>query len=220
MGKFVTGDKVISNCGQTATVVSTLEYVTVSWDGWPINGTWPVEAFELVERKFRVGQWVRVVSEDEYNGMVGLIFADDGSEEDDMPYEVALFNSDLDEYEDFFSADELEPWLPVAGERVVASDDEDEVGTVLLCVDGYARVLWDEYPKAQNWPVGDLEPADEEEDDEIRVGDEVEYSNPIFTDTARARVSEVNDNVIRVDFEPGTILTDGFYPKDNFQKVA
>lgn len=213
---FKTGDKVKAPTGHIATVVGSTETIHIRWDGSEdITGNWPATLFTLVERKFKVGQFVRIVSDDEYNGNVGLIFEDDNEDEEKQPYNVFVY--DEHDNEEWFSASEMIPWVPQVGERVIDPDDEDEAGRV-LSVDGETtRVLWDQYPAAQNWPTAELEPADEE--NEFAVGDIVEYTNPFFTHTEKAEVTAIEGSIIRVKFvRPG--FSDGPYPADFFSKAA
>jgi hypothetical protein len=66
--------------------------------------------------------------------------------------------------------------------------------------------------------VSDLEPVDENEDS-IRVGDEVEYESPFIIGSCKATVQEVDGNVIRVAFQSGPLI-DGAYSKELFSKAA
>jgi hypothetical protein len=216
MGKFKIGDRVVDRSGgYTAKVVGVTDTIRVVWDCNGIDGTWPDDDFELLARKFKPGQYVRIVATDpEYGNEVGIIFGDDGDDEENMPYEVALY--DDSQTEDDFSASELIPWLPLVGEHVIEANnesDQDEIGTVIGWANAVtARVLWESFPHAQDWLVTDLEPADESEPDcsfddggpynEIRIGDEVEYTNPFFSGTHHATVE------------------DGYYHKDFFSKAA
>ena len=227
MGKFTAGDTIIDRYGNMATVRDTMESVSIQWhDGIHIMGCYPAELFELVPRKFREGQYVRIQTDDEYTGLVGFIFEDDGDPEDESPYAVCLYTDD-DDYEQIFDADEMIPWVPLVGERVIEDGEDDEGGVVLGInltgteggVDDVSvRVLWDSYPHAQNWLVEDLAPEDDyEESDEIAVGDTVEYESPFLVDKYKAAVQSVDGNIIYVVFQDGP-LPDGGYSKDYFSK--
>jgi hypothetical protein len=217
MGQFKIGDKV-TNSGVVATVIGVEQLLRVDW-GNGIFGFWPASSFTLVQRKFKEGDFVRSIADDETNGTVGVVFEDDGSEEDSDPYWVGLFDADCSEFP--FSAHELIPWVPIVGERVIEADaDDDEEGTIVSVADGRAVVLWDSFPLAQDWPLSDLEPAEEFEEDDFEVGDEVVYSNPLFTNTYSARVMDVQENVVFVNFESEAPLVDAYYPKDFFSKAA
>src|SRR5260370_8977608 len=118
MGKFKIGDRVIDCVGNTATVVGTTETVRVRWDGGDWGGMWPAEDFELLPRKFKPGQYVRIIAADpDYGNETGIVFEDDGDDEENMPYMVGLF--DELQSENDFSASELIPWTPRVGERVI-----------------------------------------------------------------------------------------------------
>jgi len=221
MGKFKIGDRIVNRHGETATVVDSSEILTIDWDAG-VMGFVPASAFKLLARKFTTGQYVRVVdTDDDFAGVVGFIYEDDGDEEENMPYAVALF----DDFgtEENFSASELIPWVPFVGEHVIEANneaEEDEIGVVVSSDpdNGRVRVLWESFPLAQDWPVSDLEPADE--DEFFSEGDVVVYNNPLFTTPARAKVVAVEGNVLRVNFEIGSIFADGNYPTDFFSFAA
>jgi hypothetical protein len=224
MGTFQDGEVVLTESGAAAIVLASHELVSVLFrDG--SSGVLPADMFSR-QRKFKAGDYVRVVStDDEFANEVGVVFEDDGDHEENMPYSVSIF--DEFESEHNFSASELLPWLPEVGERVIVTDDEDEEGTV-VSVDGEtARVLWDGYPKPQTWSLSDLEPADGYEDDiddggpyhEFQVDDEVDYANPFFADTKKAIVLEVDETSLTVHFPEDRDL-DGKYNKDFFSKAA
>lgn len=221
MGKFKIDDRLLSSCGAKGTVVGVSDTVTVLWDGWAVAGTWPAENFELLPRKFAVGQYVRVVSTDpEYADVVGFLYEDDGDEEENAPYSVSLF----DDFgtEENFSASELIPWVPLVGERVIEAGIEDEeTGTVVGWANSItARVLWDSFPLAQDWLVADLEPADESEDD-FENGDIVVYSNPMFSGTSKAVVTFTDGGeAVAVKFEKNSPFRDGVYHRDFFSIAA
>lgn len=222
MGKFKSGDRVTDSSGDTATVVDTKEVALLRWDGGYF-GEYDVTTFELVTRSYKPGDYVRIVE----TGVVGMVFDDDGDAEDNEPFWVAAF--DADGVEDPYSADELIPWHPAAGERVLEVGVEDETeGTIVFASNGNALVLWDGFPHAQDFPVADLQPVDEieiededEDEDEFEIGEEVTYANPFFAGEFQAQVvGHVNDNIIAVTFAPDTPIADGFYHKDFFSKAA
>lgn len=229
MTKFSAGDTIVDRFGNMATVADTMESVSVEWHGLDnVMGCYPSELFKLVPRKFKEGQFARIVRgiDPEYDNEPVYIFEDDGSEEGDDPYGVVFINSDKGEVN--FSADEMIPWVPLAGERVIEADNDpnghevdDEIGTVVGSssnADGSdfkVKVLWPSFPLPQDWAVSDLEP---EAEDDIAVGDTVEYVNPIFAGSYRGTVQGLEGNIIRVVFESG--LQTGNYSKEFFTKAA
>jgi hypothetical protein len=220
MATFKNGERVADDFGNTGIVEDSIEMVRVRWDLFSnIYGVYPVENFTPVTRNFKPGDYVRVVpSDSDFANEIGFVFEDDGDDEENMPYVVGFF--DEEESENSFSASELIAWVPLVGDRVVASDDEDEVGTVIAVVDNAARVLWDEYPSPQNWPLDDLEPADGyEEDDVFEVGDEVEYTNPFLASPITAVVLDSRENCLGVSFHANPSM-DGYYNKDFFETKA
>jgi hypothetical protein len=225
MGTFNIGDRV-ANGGHTATVIGSTETVSLKWDANGYTGIWPASAFTLIPRKFKVGQFVRVLpaANDETVGEVGFLYADDGDPENQDPYWVALL--DDDESENPYSSDELEAWFTLVGERVVEAEEaEGEAGTVIGIGDptrhdapqGVVRVLWDSFPQPQNWFARDLEPA-EEYDDGFEVGDTVEYSNPFLAEPLKGTVIQVDDS-LGVNFHTRPDLN-GFYDSSFFSKAA
>lgn len=222
MGQFNIGDTVRDpESGKTASVVGATETIRVEWHHMPgVFGVHPASAFELVPRKFKAGDFVRIVGED-FRGEIGIIFEDDGEPEDQDPYWVALYS--VEGGEEPFSADELEPWLPLVGERVIEAnvDDDDEEGTVIAVGGGSVRVLWDTHHFSQDFELAHLEPVDafeDEDEDEITVGDEVVYSNGIFS--AEAKVKAVYPDSVLVSFADFVPLRGGVYSKDFFSKAA
>lgn len=219
MGKFKSGDRVVNRHGETGSVIESTELIAIQWD-IGIIGCHPASAFELIARKFVPGQFVRIIADDETNGEVGIIFEDDGTDEYSDPYHVALFDEAASE--EWYSANEMVPWLPKVGERVIEAgiDDDDEGGTVLAVANGTAKVLWDSFPHAQDWLVTDLEPEDQyEEEDELQEGDEVVYSNPMFAGTQKATITKIDGEAVNVTFTNGP-FRDGVYHRDFFTKAA
>jgi hypothetical protein len=219
MGKFKVGDRVTSGGKHHATVVGVTDTIKIQWDEVDgdgiIFGTWQSDAFELIPRKFKPGDFVRSVADDNTFGTVGMVYEDDGDPEDQDPYWVALY--DVEQSEEPFSADELIPWVPKIGERVIeAGVDDEEEGTVLNEDFGRAIVLWDSFPHAQDWPVTDLEPVDEHD---FVAGDVVEYSHPVFANIERATVVGAGDGYLNVVFDSG-FLPPGNYTKDVFKLAA
>jgi hypothetical protein len=217
-GTFKPGDRVVSTSGFCATVLSTVESVSVHWDGLNIPGTWPATGFKKLERAFVEGQFVRMISEDEFNGAIGIIIDDDGTDEDSDPYTVFV-----DDDEEQFSGHEMIPWIPDAGERVIETGYDEDEGTVISC-DGFeARVLWDGFHLSQDFFISGLEPAEvDEEDDEptdFVVGETVQYASPIFSGPIEASIIGFDDVGLRVRFTRD-FLPEGNYSKDNFLKAA
>ncbi len=219
MGKFEAGDSIKNKFGETATVIDSKEMVLLQWDSNATLGTWDAKLFELVTRSYKPGDYVRIVE----TGVVGMVFDDDGDPENEEPFWVAAFDSEG--VEDPYSADELIPWHPAAGERVLEVGVEDETeGTIVFASNGNASVLWDGFPHPQDFAVAHLEPVDEIEDkdeDDFEIGEVVTFSNPFLSGERNAKVvGHVNENVIAVAFEPGTDIADGYYSKDFFSKAA
>lgn len=225
MGIFKKDDFVIHSSGVQAIVLSTHELLTVLCRDGSV-GIMPASDFSY-PRAFKAGDYVRVVdSDDEFGGEVGIVVEDDGDHEENMPYLVSFF--DEFESENNFSASELLPWIPEVGEIVFVTNDDDEPGTV-ISVDGeFARIKFEEFPKPQTWPLSDLEPGEEFEDDELddggpynefKVDDEVDYSNPFFSDKKKAIVLAVSDTALTVHF-PEDHELDGTFDKDFFSKAA
>lgn len=211
---FKHGDRVISNLGSPAIVLSTCELVTVLFEDSSV-AVLPASEFKP-KRKFSPGQYVRVVSTDnEFPNEVGIVFEDDGDDEENMPYSVGIY--DAFDSENNFSASELIPWLPEVDERVVTVDDEDEFGTVVSIDGDFAVVDWDDYPGTQTWRLSELEPADEA--DRFEVDDEVDYVNPFFTDPKKAIVIATEGDSLTVHF-PESPSMDGTYDKEFFSNAA
>lgn len=221
MSEFKAGDRVESiNGGVTATVLGVNETLSVQWDGWGIPGTWPAKGFRKV-RAFKEGQWVRIIGE-EYNGDVGFIIEDDGADEESDPYEVGLREAN-DEV--FFSASELEIWRPQVGERVIeiGEGNEDEFGTVIgTSLIGFANVLWDDFPLSQVFAISEIEPLLDEDENDIAVGDKVEFTNPFFATGQTAEVEAIDATGIRVVWDNPNFAHNGngVYSRDCFTKIA
>lgn len=218
MGTFKSGDRVADRHGNEAVVLESFEALLVELgDG----GIATVQAKGLVHaaRKFKVGAFVRITADDETNGEVGIVYEDDGSDEYSDPYRVALFDElGSDEW---YSANEMTPWLPTVGERVIEAGVENDVGgTVVSANDGVANVLWDTFPHPQPWKFSELEPEDQyEENDTLRPGDEVEYTNPMFSGTSKAKVISIDGEAVNVKFDSGP-MRDGVYHREFFTKAA
>jgi hypothetical protein len=110
-------------------------------------------------RQFKSGD-VRVVGT-RFNGRVGFLFEDNGNEEEDRPYYVALYGDETDER---FSASELIPWMPMVGDRVTelhsGGTNEADVGIILANDGTTSHVRWETLKDAPYWPNIRLEPAD------------------------------------------------------------
>jgi hypothetical protein len=114
-------------------------------------------------RRFKWGE-VRIVGT-RFNGRIGYLFEDNGNEEEDMPYGVLLYGNetapDDDEPDGYFSASELIPWVPKAGDLVTELHSGDDVGTVLANDGTTSHVQWRTLKDAPYWPNIRLEPANE-----------------------------------------------------------
>jgi hypothetical protein len=110
----------------------------------------------IPKRRFQFGN-VRIVGA-RFNGRTGLLFDDNGNEEEDMPYRVALHGDETDEN---FSASELTLWSPKACDRVIEANNENcVIGIVVDAFDGCtALVKWQGFNRVQDWLFKDLEPA-------------------------------------------------------------
>lgn len=215
------GDTVMGHHGH-AKVIDV--FLLVQWNSSKRAALYPAACLKPIERKFAVGQFVRITADDDTNGEVGIIYEDDGTDEYSDPYHVALYDDDASE--EWYSADEMIPWLPKIGERVIEAgvEDDDEGGTVItVSPDGRVKVLWDSFPHAQDWLVSDLEPEDKHEDDDdddkLKEGDEVEYTNPMFSGSCKATVTKVEGEGVSVKFASGP-FRDGLYHRDFFTKAA
>jgi hypothetical protein len=108
-------------------------------------------------RQFKSGE-VRIVGT-RFNGRVGYLFEDNGNEEEDRPYRVALYGDETDEN---FSASELIPWVPKVGDWVAELHSQaDEVGIILANDGATSHVQWRTLKDAPYWPNIRLEPANE-----------------------------------------------------------
>jgi hypothetical protein len=61
-----------------------------------------------------------------------------------------------------YSANELAPWLPTPGERVVEADNDDLEASIGIIVEAGERtsvVKWEGYVTPQTWLNTNLEPA-------------------------------------------------------------
>jgi len=86
---------------------------------------------------------------------IGYIFAQKG----DRYQVVSMERAEEREY----SADELMPWLPAVGERVVEADDDDDleasIGIIVEAGERTSVVKWEGYVTPQTWLNTNLEPA-------------------------------------------------------------
>jgi hypothetical protein len=124
-----------------------------------------IESALPIPRKFKPGQFVRITADDETNGEVGIIFEDDGDDEYSDPYWVALY--DANDSEKCYSANELIPWVPKVGERVIEANDCGHIGDVgvVLANDGTtSHIQWKTLKDAPYWPNIRLEPAEPNDD--------------------------------------------------------
>jgi hypothetical protein len=218
MSDFKVGDRVICE-GSRATVFRVPDTISVTWDNsGGVIGTWPAADFTKL-RAFEKGQWVRIISEDKYDDDVGYIINDDGGDEESEPYYVGLRDA-VDELN--FSASELEIWFPNIGERVieVGEGNEEEFGTVLSASGDTALILWDDFPHAQMFAIADIEPLlDEDDPNELKEGDRVEYTNPFFSEKQKATVTE-SGSTIHVVWDNPNFFRSGRFPRDCFTKIA
>jgi hypothetical protein len=219
MSDFKVGDRVACG-GSKATVFNVPDTISVIWDNsGGVRSTCPTADFTKL-RAFEKGQWVRIISEDKYDDDVGYIINDDGGHEESEPYYIGLRDA-VDELN--FSASELEIWFPNIGERVieVGEGNEEEFGTVLSASGDTALILWDDFPHAQMFAIADIEPLlDEDDPNELKEGDRVEYTNPFSGYEAKATVTEASRNIHVVwdilDFK----RSGGPFPRDSFTKIA
>jgi hypothetical protein len=115
-----------------------------------------VESALPFSRLFEPGD-VRVVGT-RFNGRVGFLFEDNGNEEEDMPYRVALYGDETDEN---FSASELILWVPKVGDWVTELHSNGEEVGIILANDGTtSHVRWRTLKDAPYWPNIRLEPAE------------------------------------------------------------
>jgi hypothetical protein len=209
---FKIGDTVVDVWGNLAEVTGVHAYLSVRWKNHPglITGLWPAEDFKPFDpkppRPAVVGNWYRVTVPGDYYGMVGFLYEDDGDDLEQDPF--WLYLPEVDEESDEpcevpFSASELEDWAPKVGERVIEKGIEDECGTVLRVTGNTVRVLWDEYPSAQDFDLSDLEPADESAADGFSEGDDVEYNNPFFAQPIKGVVVKLGDDRSFIKFPSG-----------------
>jgi hypothetical protein len=83
---------------------------------------------------------------------IGLIF---GREQDS--YQVVSVKRDE---ERDYSARDLTPWLPKAGDRVTEAGNEDSpTGFVVYEGEGTSEVVWKGFIRQQTWLHANLEPA-------------------------------------------------------------
>jgi hypothetical protein len=72
-------------------------------------------------------------------------------------YNVALVGGSE---ERFYRAEELSPWLPLAGERVREVDNEESVAGIVMHVGELTSLVkWPGFVRPQTWANADLEPA-------------------------------------------------------------
>jgi hypothetical protein len=109
-------------------------------------------------RQFKFGE-VRIVGA-RSTGSIGYLSEDNGNEEEDRPYTVILYDDEGPD--ENFSASELIPWVPQAGDRVAelhSGGDGVGVGTILANDGTTSHVQWDTLKDAPFWPNIRLEPA-------------------------------------------------------------
>jgi hypothetical protein len=107
------------------------------------------------KRLFKSGD-VRIVGA-RLNGRVGFIFEDNGNEEEDAPYLVALYDDQTDER---FSASELVRWVPFVGDSVTELHSTGAETGIILANDGTtSHIQWETRKDAPYWPNIRLEPA-------------------------------------------------------------
>ncbi|KJC53459.1 hypothetical protein UB31_08570 [Bradyrhizobium sp. LTSP849] len=95
---------------------------------------------------FEVGAYARTSD--------GIVCVIGGSEKG---YEVT--RTERDE-ECFYRADELSPWSPLPGDRVVEAGNENCAAGVVIDVDsGTSQVKWPHFNRLLNWDNAHLEPA-------------------------------------------------------------
>jgi hypothetical protein len=95
-----------------------------------------------------IGQYVINTSD----GLIGFIFADKEGR-----YEVAVCERDEERR---YSASELIPWVPKAGERVTEINNEDgAIGIVVEAGETISLVKWDNLNRHVSWVNSSLEPV-------------------------------------------------------------
>jgi hypothetical protein len=108
-------------------------------------------------RQFKFGD-VRIIGT-RFNGRIGLIIEDNGNEEEDRPYRVALYGDHTDEN---FSASELISWVPEVGDWVTEMEGRGEEVGIIRENDGKtSHVQWRTLKDAPYWPNIRLEPGNE-----------------------------------------------------------
>jgi hypothetical protein len=114
-----------------------------------------VEFAVSIRRLFRPDD-VRITGT-RFDGRIGFLFDDNGNDEEDKPYRVALYGDETDEN---FSASELTLWSPKASERVVEANNENCVIGIVIDVFDECRALvkWPGFTRLQSWLYADLEP--------------------------------------------------------------
>jgi hypothetical protein len=138
---------------------SCFDYTVCVFDGTHYDEHFTSDLIEMWtparRRQFKSGD-VRIVGT-RFNGRIGYLCEDNGNEEEDKPYLVALYGDDTDEH---FSASELIPWVPQVGDRVTElHSNGNDVGTILTNDGTTSHVQWDNLLDAPYWPNIRLEPG-------------------------------------------------------------
>jgi hypothetical protein len=176
------------------------------------------------ERAFKVGDCVVVLGA-VYQDLIGIVTADDGDDEEEIPYTVTFLKGQSRAISDnyIFNASELKFWFPKAGDRVTERGIDEEPGTVVSNGFGTCVVKWDNIPTPQNgWDVEELYPIIEDKT-VFKVGQRVNYSSPFLRDPFTATITGVTGNTLFVKWDrwhrnyPG--LLDGAYPAASFKPV-
>jgi hypothetical protein len=109
----------------------------------------------IPKRRFQFGD-VRIVGA-RFNGRVGYLFNDNGNEEEDRPYRVALY---CDETDENFSASELTTWSPQNGEHVTEIDNNNSpIGIIVEAGEEESLVVWTGLHRQVSWFNSHLEPV-------------------------------------------------------------
>jgi hypothetical protein len=222
MTDFQKGDAVITKAsGMTGTVVSTAHVVGIKFECGEV-ALFDAGAIELTipdgPRTFTVGQYVRFADD----GEVGVVIADDGDDEDNLPYNVKALKT---RFTNIYDAEELQLWNPRVGERVAIADDPDNGGTVLSNWGDSPQqtflVQWDGYEHPQRWEATDLLPfVPSRPETKFKDADRVVYVRGPLAHGATAKVIAASNGGVYVAWHRAhwkyAGQPNGIYPADCF----